>query len=942
MLDFLTGKRNAPAARKTAASAPGREPLKRERHLSRREEAKVYEHGPSVIDFLPWAEYLPEDECLLLDDGLSVGAVFLITPAGTEGRTQDRLDEIRNVTEKALQSSLDERNTHQWVVQFFCQDESDLTVEMDRIRGYVSPAAQGSAFTQAWLSETERHLKQISRPEGLFNDSVVTGVDWRGQMRRVRMVVYRYVNPRTREPYPPAVQLRQVCDRLVASLGQAGVVCQRQNGEQIHAWLLRLFNPAPEWIDPDTLYRTAAWRDNRQETLPVNNDFSETLFFTSPRSDADNGVWWFDNMAHRAVSVERLTSAPTPGSLTGEKPRGEHINALMDMMPPGTLACLTLLVQPQNVLEEEFKQQGKKSLGDNLDSEMAREQVGEALEWLKQKHKLYRGALTFIIRAPDLSTLDRYQLSLSTILMNDGLQPVNPEYELTPLNTLLRALPMCFNPELDTNRWYTWLTFVQHFAGVAPVYGRSTGTGNPGLTFFNRGGELLNFDPIKDRIQSAHKLLFGPTGAGKSATLTVELCQQMAIHRPRLFLVESGNSFGPLADYYISLGLTVNKVSIKPGKGTCLPVFPDSHLIMTLPPEKLVVDENKLKDIGDTDDAKDTGDTDDADKRKDDERDVLGEMEIAAILMITGGEKDEKLSRADRGLLRRSLVMTAERVYEEKRQMLPSDLKATLETIATDMSQKPGGGPRWHAKMQARASEMALALELMTEGFEGELFNREGEAWPEADVTIVDLGYLSREGYESQMALAVISLANTVNHIAERDQNDERDIIFTIDEAHVVTANPLVSPYFAKISKMWRKLGTWLWLATQNLKDYPDTAEKMLNMAEWWICLTMPPDEIEQVARFRSLTDEQKAMLLSAKKGAKKNGIPCYTEGVVLARNWNALFRSVPPSLYLALGMTEKDEKAQRKELMKTHQCSELEAVFMVARILDEKRGVNV
>ncbi|EGM6569912.1 conjugative transfer ATPase [Salmonella enterica] len=942
MLDFLTGKRNAPAARNTTASALGRDPLKRERHLSRREEAKVYEHGPSVIDFLPWAEYLPEDECLLLDDGLSVGAVFLITPAGTEGRTQDRLDEIRDVTEKALQSSLDERNTHQWVVQFFCQDESDLTVEMDRIRGYVSPAAQGSAFTQAWLSETERHLKQISRPEGLFNDSVVTGVDWRGQMRRVRMVVYRYVNPRTREPYPPAVQLRQVCDRLVASLGQAGVVCQRQNGEQIHAWLLRLFNPAPEWIDPDTLYRTAAWRDNRQETLPVNNDFSETLFFTSPRSDVDNGVWWFDNMAHRAVSVERLTSAPTPGSLTGEKPRGEHINALMDMMPPGTLACLTLLVQPQNVLEEEFKQQRKKSLGDNLDSEMAREQVEEALEWLKQKHKLYRGALTFIIRAPDLSTLDRYQLSLSTILMNDGLQPVNPEYELTPLNTLLRALPMCFNPEMDTNRWYTWLTFVQHFAGVAPVYGRSTGTGNPGITFFNRGGELLNFDPIKDRIQSAHKLLFGPTGAGKSATLTVELCQQMAIHRPRLFLVESGNSFGPLADYYISLGLTVNKVSIKPGKGTCLPVFPDSHLIMTLPPEKLVVDENKLKDIGDTDDAKDTGDTDDADKRKDDERDVLGEMEIAAILMITGGEKDEKLSRADRGLLRRSLVMTAERVYEEKRQMLPSDLKATLETIATDMSQKPGGGPRWHAKMQARASEMALALELMTEGFEGELFNREGEAWPEADVTIVDLGYLSREGYESQMALAVISLANTVNHIAERDQNDERDIIFTIDEAHVVTANPLVSPYFAKISKMWRKLGTWLWLATQNLKDYPDTAEKMLNMAEWWICLVMPPDEIEQVARFRRLTDEQKAMLLSAKKGAKKNGIPCYTEGVVLAQHWNALFRSVPPSLYLALGMTEKDEKAQRKELMKTHQCSELEAVFMVARTLDEKRGVNV
>ncbi|EPW1515392.1 conjugative transfer ATPase [Salmonella enterica subsp. diarizonae serovar 48:r:z] len=926
MFEFLTRKRALPEATPPSASPAGREALKRGRHLNRREEAKVYEHGPSVIDFLPYAEYLPEEECLLLDDGVSVGAVYMITPAGTEGRTQARLDEIRDMTEKALQSTLDERDSHQWVVQFFCQDESDLTAEMDRIRGYVSPCAQGSAFTQAWLAETERHLRQISRPEGLFNDSVVTGVDWRGQMRRTRMVVYRYVNPRAREPYPPAVQLRQACDRLVAALGQTGVICRRQNGAQIHAWLLRLFNPAPEWIEPDTLYRNAAWRDNRQDTLAVNNDFTETLFFTRPRSDAQKGVWWFDNMAHRAVSVERLTSPPGPGCLTGEKERGENINALMDMMPPGTLACLTLLVQPQNVLEEEFKKQGKKSLGDNLDSEMAREQVEEALSWLKQKHKLYRGALTFIIRAPDLTALDKHQLSLSTTLMNEGLQPVNPEHELTPLNTLLRALPMCFNPELDTNRWYTWLTFVQHFAGVAPIYGRSTGTGHPGLTFFNRGGELLNFDPIKDRMQSAHKLLFGPTGAGKSATLTVELCQQMAIHRPRLFLVESGNSFGPLADYYRSLGLTVNKVSIKPGRGACLPVFADSHLLRDIPDEAL--DERFLGDIDDVD--------------EDEKRDILGEMEIAAVLMVTGGDKDEKLSRADRGLLRKALKMAADIAYDEHRQMLPEDLKAVLESISTDKSLSDNGSARWHPQMQARASEMALSLELMTEGFEGELFNREGEAWPEADVTIVDLGYLAREGYESQMALAVISLANTVNHIAERDQHDYRDIILTIDEAHVVTANPLVSPYFAKISKMWRKLGTWLWLATQNLKDYPDSAEKMLNMAEWWICLTMPPDEIEQISRFRSLTDEQKAMLASARKGAKKNGIPCYTEGVVLARNWNALFRSVPPSLYLALGMTEKDEKAQRRELMKTHQCSELEAVFMVAKALDEKRGVSV
>ncbi|MGV2926964.1 hypothetical protein, partial [Aeromonas hydrophila] len=75
---------------------------------------------------------------------------------------------------------------------------------------------------------------------------------------------------------------------------------------------------------------------------------------------------------------------------------------------------------------------------------------------------------------------------------------------------------------------------------------------------------------------------------------------------------------------------------------------------------------------------------------------------------------------------------------------------------------------------------------------------------------------------------------------------------------------------FAKISKMWHKLGTWLWLATQNLKDYPDTAEKMLNMVEWWICLTMPPDEIEHIDG----TDRGDALylVLTLNAGLEKKG----------------------------------------------------------------------
>ncbi|KOP35210.1 type VI secretion protein, partial [Xenorhabdus sp. GDc328] len=535
----------------------------------------------------------------------------------------------------------------------------------------------------------------------------------------------------------------------------------------------------------------------------------------------------------------------------------------------------------------------------------------------------------FLVRGNDVTDLNQRVHQLSSTLLSTGLQPVRPEFSVSPLNTYLRALPMCFNPQKDKKYWYSRLSWVQHLAGLMPVTGRSTGSGHPGFSFFNRGGAPLTFDPMnkQDRTQNAHLLLFGPTGAGKSATLCASLVQLMAIHRPRLFIVEAGNSFGLLADYYASLGLTVNKIGIKPGCGVSLALFADAHQLLQLSPQHLRIHE---ADIPDTDESQDEGD---------EQRDILGEMEIAARLMITGGEKkeEERLTRSDRGLIREAIMMAAHTSHEEQRQMLASDLQNALYAIVRNHQQDEHGQPLITAHRRARADEMAGAMSMFTQGFEGELFNRPGTPWPEVDVTLIDLGTLARENYSAQMALAMVSLINTVNNLAERDQYQDRELQLVIDEGHITTTNPLLSPYMTKVVKMWRKLGAWLWLATQNLADYPDTAEKMLNMAEWWLCLTMPPDEVEQIARFKKLTEEQKAVLLSASKLPR-----CYTEGVVLAKKIEALFRVVPPSLYLALGMTEKEEKAERRALMREHQCSELEAAMLVARKMDIARGLKI
>jgi hypothetical protein len=110
----------------------------------------------------------------------------------------------------------------------------------------------------------------------------------------------------------------------------------------------------------------------------------------------------------------------------------------------------------------------------------------------------------------------------------------------------------------------------------------------------------------------------------------------------------------------------------------------------------------------------------------------------------------------------------------------------------------------------------------------------------------------------------------------------------------------------------------------------------MLNMIEWWFCCSMPPDEVEKIARFRELTPAQRSLLLSARKQSGD-----YAEGVILSRTTEVLVRVVSASLYLALAMTETEEKNERFELMQQHGISELDAALEMANEIDRSRGIE-
>lgn len=836
--------------------------------------ARLYDVNASFVDLLPWVDYLPAEQAMLLEDGVSRAAFFELTPIGTEGRDPEWLRKVRDALENALQDSFDELETSPWVVQLYAQDETSWDDYLQQLHDYIQPRAKGTAFTELYLQLMKQHLAAISKPGGLFEDTTVSQLPWRGQQRRVRLVVYRRIQSADLDVrgQSPGPYLKIICDRLTGGLANAGIKSHRMDGHAIRHWLIHWFNPRPDHLGPaDADIRRFYELVCQQMPVPTEGelplasgtDFSQNLCYREPLSNTDKGLWYFDGLPHRVVMLDRLREAPKTGHLTGETRKGgDALNALFDKMPEDTLLCITLVITPQDTLESHLEKLSRKAVGDTQASMLTREDVNTARQLLGRKHKLYRGSVAFYLRGRDHAQLQERSLQLSTALLGAGMEPVEPRDEVAP----------------------------------------------------------LTFDPLNrlDRQMNAHLFVFGPTGAGKSATLCNLISQLIAVYRPRLFIVEAGNSFGLTGDLAKRLGLTVNRIKLSPGSGVSLAPFADAI--------RLVQSTDNLKVVG-----PDDVETSDAHTNSQDEqRDILGELEIAARLMITGGEakEEERLTRADRSAIRHGILAAARTCASTGRPVLTQDIRDALKVAAQDT-----GAPETRRN---RMQEMAEAMDIFCMGSDGDIFNREGTPWPEADITIVDLATYALEGYNAQLSIAYISLLNTINNLAERDQYKGRPIVKLTDEGHIITKNPLLSPYVVKITKMWRKLGAWFWLATQNIDDLPPAAAPMLNMIEWWICLNMPPDEVEKISRFRELTPAQKALMLSARKESGK-----YTEGVLLSKSMEVLFRAVPPSLYLALAMTESEEKKERYDIMQSQGVSEIDAAIQVAGRIDRLRGIE-
>ena len=846
----------------------------------------------SFLSYVPFTHYDPKHKQVVTQN--NERAIFLnILPADVEGLSEKLVDGIATKVKIALDALPGENEP--WIVQVYQNDE-DARSLIHEIKLYSEKKIKADAYQEEWFRLLEEHLSVISQRKGIFEDK--RRMKWRSRYRRVRMVVYR------QKKMDPEMMNAYVL-RLTEALSEAGIFSSRMTGKDIWTWLMPWYSGEQE--NAYEFMEQVGYPEDAEinETLPSSFDLGEMCIRNrSIRNDKKEKLWHLGNRYNRFITLEPYQDEPKTGHWVLET---KNNIAPFDRMPDGTVLMHTLVIDPQDKVEAQIDLVKTHAIGDGQESKQTRKECKQARQEIAKGNRLITFLSGIYIDANSIKKLNQ-QTTKAIAAANgagfDVIEPLGEHPDQLILDTYVRGLPMNFDPKVDKNkRKRARKSLDSHMAKLLPLYTRGRGTQHHGINFNSTGGEPISFDPLgADRSENAHLFMIGNSGTGKTTTLITMLMHIMAAHNPRMYLITALPTFYLLGEYWEQQGKRVHRVQITESSQPSLPPFADITKAIT-------------QKAGDTN-----------------TRDYIGEAEYSARLMITQGDpkEEERFFAEHRALVKQAINFAAITVASEGReQALTEDIVKAFNTLAKDHERYPS------RKEREKLAEFGTVMDIYTSGMEGELFNRPGEAWPEADVTIVEFGILARAGNEAKLAISLAGLMSMINHVVEKNQRcSSRNTITAIDEGKVFLNNQLIGPILNSIVAMWRTYGAWLWLATQNLEQIPDSAIQLVTQCEWWMGICLKDDEIDRIdKRFRRLSSLQKSLLSNTKKEMYK-----YSEAGILSVNLNTIIRIVPPAITLALAETEQDQKNHRFNLMAEQGITELEAVYLRADEINAQR----
>jgi conjugative transfer ATPase, PFL_4706 family len=893
----------------------------------------LFKSDPSFVDYVPVCDYLDDEEAYVFNDGVNVAKIWRVQARYMCARSEDALAKFNEGLTRALDSLPVDGDTAEfpYVVQVFAR-----AVEADGVADDFEAAIAENGLTHDPLSRDiarvmRKHLKMMTHEKGVFPDTRIRGETqgWRVADQAVWLCIYskrpkKYWKKNKRSP---AAQTKHDLSAFVNALTSAGISLRPLKPHEFVNWLAPYFGHERVTADDLQERRKMASFDLAQEV------FHYAPLYHESNEPQERGIWQFgDDTWLRYLTIGSVDHPPRDGATTlgmqEDDIDGKLISAsLFEQLPTGAMMTWTII--PQSAHQMQLEIDTILNLSQDGASRRAKYATEQALEvheeMMRYNRRVFYVQMGVFLRARSLhDLLDVTERAVAVVSTSDCISIVPPQYDLISQDSFIRALPTVYDfahdrkSALRARKCYT-----AHLASLLPFYGNKSGGVNPCYLMYSRTGEPFYLNPFhrNDRSRVSHEVFFGPTGSGKSATIVNMTAMSMAVNNPRMFIFDYGESFKLLADYAERHGKKVKRFVLNANSDDVLAPFFET--------EKALAEAAKAKAISD---GTWKGSPEDKDGDETERRSYLNEMEYILRIMVSGGNNDVTLTPSQIARLNTALVRGLN-ISKEKGEAhaRPIHMMEALLEMADEEAKREGSMREIVLELRDRAE----AVRLWTQGLRGMLFNREAKGFdPDYDLTVIELGNVAGLGSEDMLAVAGLSAIYTITALAEKLQHSGRAIEVKIDEAHLWAKVKLLMSGLVVGSKVFRKLNCWLTIITQDVTDFVGDAIKLLANAEFWWLMKMAKTEIDQLAKVRELDPETRYLLdFPRKEGGR------FVEGISLSVKYPpTLVRYVPPSLILALGQTDGNEKDARRQLMEKHHIGELDAALLIADEIDAAR----
>lgn len=917
--------------------------------------ARQYATHQTIADLLPWLEFSDDQNMMLLEDGRSVGAAFDLLAVPTEARPESHIATLHRKLTELLSKLLPLEDENPWIMQFFVQDDLTLKPVYDMLAKRINEnGLKDDRLSRHYLKIMREHFELMCAEEGILTDPL-SGLPFRGKIRRIRVCIYRrYETIKNRQHTDTVEELTHVCEKFVVQLRQIGIKVKRMDGANLYDWLVRWFNPRPLSTngDIDKLIEDFPYPKGRK---PFGWSFTQNVLHDTVQSDQCS--WIFNNIKHKLLLFREQSRQLDIGVISREMNLGESQKyALLDKLPAGSIYTLQVTFESKMQLENHLDKIEGAAVGKSGVIADIHNEIKQARYEIDNGNLLFRVVEGIYLRGANDHELKSHELGIQALLQTVGIEVTATLAEVFPLDGYLRLLPFSLSYEFDKKKFFrSAYKYADDVARLLPLYGRSRGDGqNPLMIFYNRGGEVFMFDHLSPTFKqsNSHMAIIGTTGAGKSVTLNNMILAMSAVQNPRIIAIEVGGSFALTAQYLAAHGRKVetmyfdraNPISVNPcaESDQALKIIEAEEAMLAKRLSKQA--KGKVKKIGITEEVidshlskveKEIGSQNtrasEAELACDEDRDILNEMLIATLVMITQGkEKEEaKLDPIDYALITHALIAAMKSTKaRDVSQMELHHVVATLKAMADREKD---------TALASRLRSFALRLEYYTKGVRGQFVNQPSQPLQDFDFLHVDFGFMQSASYKDLMNIVCISLLSKILAMAEANKASGRPTILLLDEAHVLFKSEMVATFITLMSKVARKIGLWIHPCTQNINDFTGVeSKKVLSMMETWLCLSLEADEVALIEKFKPLSKEIRALILDVKKFPR-----VYSEGVLMGKNYQGLFRNIPPRIALSLAMTEQDERSRRKQIQNKHGLTELEAVEQMAKEIKVKTKVG-